>query len=140
MPPLSKVTCQVAAGKAQKDQKEQKEQKNENLDHKGWKDGKNEAKDRKDTKDGPDALKGVPHGKELEAPPPPGSRIKYQEFSAISARQSQPSPELTDRIGAIERRLTTLESEVAEGQTFIRREERPTIGEQTVADPDEEEG
>jgi hypothetical protein len=35
--------------------------------------------------------------------------------------------------------LSTLEDEVAEGRTFIRQEERPTIGEQTVADPDEEE-
>jgi len=135
--------------KEDKDGKDYKDSKNESkegkdnkddIDGKAQKDGKNESKEVKDGKESWDKLVRDSGGKPPEAPPPPGWQRKYQDYSAISGQPSLPSSEPLGRIGAIERRLSALETEVAEGRTFIRQEERPTVGEQTVADPDEEEG
>jgi C1A family cysteine protease len=138
----------IKNGKENKDVKEGKDNKDAKNESKEGKDGKDNAdskgrkdgKDGKDNKDSPDKLEEDHGGKLPEAPPPPGLQRKYQEYSAFYGQPSLPSSELLGRIGAIERRLSAVETEVAQGRTFIRQEERPTVGEQTVADPDEEEG
>ena len=110
--------------KDQKDQKEQKDRKEqkEEKDQKEQKDRK-EAKEEKDQK--PEQKEGFRKEKEHDLPQ--------------IVRSSQASQKPTERTADIELRLAVLEKEVAEGRTFIREGERPPIGEQTVADPGEEE-